>query len=56
MVKELFMGGGDDWMEEQRRILEQMIESEADYSDIVRQSQKLDKLIVAHMRGGENVG
>ena len=43
-------------MEEQRSILEQMISEGADYTDIVEQSQLLDEYIVAHMRGGGNIG
>lgn len=37
-------------MEEQRRILEQLIESGADYETIVKQSQKLDKHIVNYYK------
>lgn len=33
-------------LEQERKILEQMISTGADYEDIVKQSQKLDKLIV----------
>ena len=35
-------------MEKERMILEQMIESNSSYEDIVKQSQVLDKLIVEH--------
>lgn len=35
-------------MEEQRRKLEKLIEQGADYSEILKQSQELDKLIVAY--------
>jgi hypothetical protein len=35
-------------MEEQRAILNQMIEQGADYDAIVKQSQIVDKLIVRH--------
>jgi hypothetical protein len=38
-------------LDEQRKLLEQLIESGADYVDIVKQSQKLDMLIVQYYKG-----
>ncbi|WP_179122346.1 Spo0E family sporulation regulatory protein-aspartic acid phosphatase [Caloramator quimbayensis] len=38
-------------MDQERVILENMILSGASYDEIVRQSQKLDKLIVAFYKG-----
>lgn len=38
-------------MDEQREILEKMITSGANYDDIVKQSQLLDKLIIQYYKG-----